>query len=81
MLLEALVCGDTEIASNVLEEQIEQLQQINSETDETGFSAQFKVNDNNFSISYSFPNYAILVIDSSELCSNRRHVYYCTEQP
>ena len=72
------MCGDTEIASNVLEEQIEQLQQINSETDETWFSAQFKVSDNNFSISYSFSK---LVIDSSELCSNRTHVYYCTEQP
>ena len=46
MLLEALVCGDTEIASSCLEEQTEQLQQRNSETDETGFSAQFDVSDN-----------------------------------
>ena len=51
MLLEALVCGDTEIASSCLEEQIEQLQQTNSGADETGFSAQFYVSDNNFSIS------------------------------
>ena len=47
MLLEALVCGHTEISSSCLVEEIEMLQQMNSETDKTGFCTQFDVSNIN----------------------------------